>query len=653
MADNTGLFNGFITAVKQAITQKNTINSIDPVDVGDSITNLASLLVPILNTINQFATTSGENAPSNGNGVDGDEYFQTGPELKVWRKVSGVWILKATLDLGINVVDGNISVQSRVSGFTLTATAGQWGINNTIHTKAIQDQFTIDGANASLDRIDAVFGKEDNTVHYVAGTASANPDATKPVTTANEIIITYVYVPASSSGGLPYIADSNANSNLEQTQSLLAGVDNPDNSDGNNGDFYYQFDGASTLTFWQKINGVWVSVLVYAPEGGSGSSRIPYLGRTANSNGEIDLSGEINLPSFPSTTVYNTNTGESLTTFQYNALQGNARYGILYSLEPLETYNIYMIGETGGGGDIPPTVNAGSNQSVHENQTILNGIASGNGGASIISTEWTLLNEPSIYTPPAPTFGIVNNDLKTFSFTPSSGVPLYQHEYEFTDLDTGEVYEYQTVLTNPLQLPNKNIAVGQLKLRVKAILFDNPSLPLTNSAPFVKSVGFITFDTSGGLVKDGDNYHGSAPTAWHSNGMAENFSLSDSENGGFYVKVTSGSQQGILGYSFDNSVVNPTAGYTGLKFGVWPTNGEIVRVVDGAPVDVIYTAPVNTFVGLFRESTNVIKIKTSTDLVSWTDRYTFLENSSAPLYLLASLTSDPGNGYSIIEPKIF
>jgi len=354
MADNTGLFNGFITAVKQAITQKNTINSIDPVDVGDSITNLASLLVPILNTINQFATTSGGNAPSNGNGVDGDEYFQTGPELKVWRKVSGVWVLKATLDLGINVVDGNISVQSRVSGFTLTATAGQWGINNTIHTKAIQDQFTIDAANASLDRIDAVFGKEDNTVHYVAGTASANPDTTKPVTPANEIIITYVYVPASSSGGLPYIADSNANSNLEQTQSLLAGVDNPDNSDGNNGDFYYQFDGASTLTFWQKINGVWVSVLVYAPEGGSsGSSRIPYLDRTANSNGEIDLSGESNLPSYPTISVYNAVTGESLTTFQYNALQGNARYGILYSLEPLQTYNIYMIGETGGGGTTP------------------------------------------------------------------------------------------------------------------------------------------------------------------------------------------------------------------------------------------------------------------------------------------------------------
>jgi len=306
MADNTGLFNGFITAVKQAITQKNTINSIDPVDVGDSITNLAEILVPILNTINQFSTTSGANIPSNGNGVDGDEYYQSGPELKVWRKVSGVWVLKATLDLGINVVDGNISVQSRVSGFTLTETAGQWGINNTIHTKAIQDQFTITAANASLDRIDAVFGKEDNTVHYVAGTASANPDATKPVTPANEVIITYVYVPASSSGGLPYIADSNANSNLEQIQALLAGIDNPDNSDGNNGDFYFQFDGVSALTFWQKINGVWISVLVYAPEGGGGSSNLQtfdYLNREANISGVVSLTGETFVPLKPSSYV--------------------------------------------------------------------------------------------------------------------------------------------------------------------------------------------------------------------------------------------------------------------------------------------------------------------------------------------------------------
>jgi len=41
---------------------------------------------------------------------------------------------------------------------------------------------------------------------------------------------------------------------------------------------------------------------------GGGSSRIPYLSRTSDANGEIDLSGESNLPSYPTTSVYNTDT---------------------------------------------------------------------------------------------------------------------------------------------------------------------------------------------------------------------------------------------------------------------------------------------------------------------------------------------------------
>lgn len=92
------------------ITVKSAVNSIDPVDVGEGFTDLANLLLPIINQINEFNILGGSTAPTSGMGVLNDVYFEFGPSLKIYKKSATDWVLKVNGDLGINIVDGNISV---------------------------------------------------------------------------------------------------------------------------------------------------------------------------------------------------------------------------------------------------------------------------------------------------------------------------------------------------------------------------------------------------------------------------------------------------------------------------------------------------------------------------------------------------------------
>jgi len=193
----------------QAITVKNTTDSIDPVDVGGSITALIEFLKVPLGKINEFDILVGTIPPVQSQGIEDDVYVQGGTSLVFWKKDNNAWVNKGTVSLGINIIDGNINVQPSIAGWILTASAGQWAINNVIYQTAIQAQFTIDPADLNFDRIDAIFADETNTITYTAGTASANPDLTKPITPADEIIICYVYVPKGSSAQNPYIIDGN------------------------------------------------------------------------------------------------------------------------------------------------------------------------------------------------------------------------------------------------------------------------------------------------------------------------------------------------------------------------------------------------------------------------------------------------------------
>src|SRR5699024_7661029 len=90
-------------------------------------------------------------------------------------------------------------------------------------------------------------------------------------------------------------------------------------------------------------------------------------------------------------------------------------------------------------------------------------------------------------TPPAPTNGIVDDIADTFTFTPATGYTLTDHEYS---LDGGT-----TILqnpTNPISIGDIDLAIGQVRVRVKAAEARNASGWLSNSIAFTKAVPVIT-----------------------------------------------------------------------------------------------------------------------------------------------------------------
>lgn len=205
--NNDQLIAAYIVLANQLVGSKVAVDSIDPTDVASLGIELAELLLPILNTINDFAITGGTVPPDNSNGIDLDLYIQGGTSLIFWRKRNGTWIQEASVPLGIQIVDGNISLRASVNEMIVTVSAGSWGINNIIYSKATQTQLTITAADLNFNRIDTIVADNTSAIYLLNGVASSNP--TPAALPANSIVVDYVYVPSSSSGDLPYISDSN------------------------------------------------------------------------------------------------------------------------------------------------------------------------------------------------------------------------------------------------------------------------------------------------------------------------------------------------------------------------------------------------------------------------------------------------------------
>lgn len=259
MANYTQLLTAFKTSVNQRIMVKNTADSIDPVDVGGSITDFADTILGALNSINEFNILGGLAAPTQGQGNEDDVYIQYGTNLIFWKKDNNAWVSKVNASFGIDIPDGNINIQYRISGMTITVSSGVWYINNSRYQKTVQTQFTVPDADLNFDRIDAIFANNSNQIIYVSGTASANPDNTKPSTASNQIVIAYVYVPKSSSGQLPYFSDSNFSDNGFPI--FTSGANDPINSNGVDGDVYVQIPvDQSFQKLWQKLSGAWQAV---------------------------------------------------------------------------------------------------------------------------------------------------------------------------------------------------------------------------------------------------------------------------------------------------------------------------------------------------------------------------------------------------------
>lgn len=205
-------YNPIITSYKSEvntnITSKSAINSISPLDVGEGFTDLADLLLPIINGINEFNVLGGSTAPAPEIGALNDLYFEIGANLKIYKKASTGWVLKVDGVLGISIVDGNISVQLSMMGVTVTSSTGNWGIDNTIYGKVLPTEYTVPTADLNFDRIDGLFGNKSNAVVYASGTASSTP--AEPTTPTDTVPIGYVYVPSQASGNGPYVIGGTA-----------------------------------------------------------------------------------------------------------------------------------------------------------------------------------------------------------------------------------------------------------------------------------------------------------------------------------------------------------------------------------------------------------------------------------------------------------
>lgn len=242
--------NSLVQLSNNNIGVKNSPDSITPTDVHQVNESGFTAIFDILNTINSLNLLGGDQPPLNSQGLENDFYLQVGNSISGYKKLNGAWQQFFNIPFGIQVPDGNGTLQSSVSQGVVTVSPGVWWINNVQYVKAVQDQFTVPTADFNLDRIDAVFGKTDNTVYYATGTASANPDNTKPSTPLDQILVTYVYVPRGSSGNPPYISDSSVPPvPVGLTKNIIMG--NQSNTVADNGQGYVEVPEFNDETFWK------------------------------------------------------------------------------------------------------------------------------------------------------------------------------------------------------------------------------------------------------------------------------------------------------------------------------------------------------------------------------------------------------------------
>lgn len=186
------------------ISTQSLPNSIPPDVVGSGYTDLADLLAPYINSINNNAILSGVGVPSALIGNDLDVYYNTQPTyFELYRKESGAWVLKVTVPFGINLPDGPATLRTFIDGTTASVTKGGWFINNAVYNKLTQTIFTVPAADATFSRTDLIYADTSNQILYLTGTPSLTPvDPTLP---ANTIAVDYVLVPSVASGFDPYL----------------------------------------------------------------------------------------------------------------------------------------------------------------------------------------------------------------------------------------------------------------------------------------------------------------------------------------------------------------------------------------------------------------------------------------------------------------
>lgn len=205
------IVDNIITGVDNDITTKVTVNSIDPVDVGNA-TSAWQAMVALWEKINLEDTAQGSAAPTALTSQDGATYWQeTVNGFVYWRKEAGAWASKITIAYGFTVEDGILSgLRTFINGSVVTVEKGTWSISNVQYSKATQTQFTVPAADANFTRYDLIYANNASVIGYTNGVASSTP--AYPAPAAGQIFVDYVVVPSVASGINPYLLSGGTNS---------------------------------------------------------------------------------------------------------------------------------------------------------------------------------------------------------------------------------------------------------------------------------------------------------------------------------------------------------------------------------------------------------------------------------------------------------
>lgn len=201
-------YNADITAYKAQIdndiSTQSLPNSIPPDVVGSGYTDLADLLAPYINSINNQGITSGSGVPSALSGNELDLYYRVQPSsFELYRKESGAWVLKVAVPFGIVLPDGPATLRTTIASTTVTVTPGGWFISNVVYNKATQTLFSVPAADLNFYRNDLIYADTSNQILYLTGTPSLTP--VTPTLPANTIMVDTVIAPSVSADADPYL----------------------------------------------------------------------------------------------------------------------------------------------------------------------------------------------------------------------------------------------------------------------------------------------------------------------------------------------------------------------------------------------------------------------------------------------------------------
>lgn len=179
-------------------------DTIDPATVGAIGIDLANLIEPFLEAVNNYDISGGSSLPDDLDGEDLDQYFRiNGGVFYVYRKIDGAWVNQLELNLGYTLPDGSLTLRTTIAGYLVTVTLGGWAISNVVYNKLTQTQFTLTPPDANYTRHDLIHANTSGDILKTDGVASISPSY--PVIPANSIAVDYAIVPSVSSGNPPYL----------------------------------------------------------------------------------------------------------------------------------------------------------------------------------------------------------------------------------------------------------------------------------------------------------------------------------------------------------------------------------------------------------------------------------------------------------------